>query len=142
MELNFLGVGEACDGNQPNTSILLKTDSSKTAGRILLDCGFSVPHQYLSLNPPTEELETLWISHFHGDHYCGLPLLLLRFWEMGRTKPLLLIGQNGIADKVYAIMDMAFSGFMKKLCYEIQFKEVESGRPESISGLSFQAVDQ
>ena len=74
MEIHFLGVGEACDGNQPNTSILLKTDSRETAGPILLDCGFSVPHQYLSFNPPAEELETVWISHFHGDHFLGTPL--------------------------------------------------------------------
>jgi hypothetical protein len=37
MKIHFLGVGEACDGNQPNTSILLKTDIRETAGRILLD---------------------------------------------------------------------------------------------------------
>ena len=33
MEIHFLGVGEACDGNQTNTSILLKTDSRETAGQ-------------------------------------------------------------------------------------------------------------
>jgi ribonuclease BN (tRNA processing enzyme) len=92
MQIHFLGVGEACDGNQPNTSILLKPDIEDTAGRILLDCGFSVPHQYFSLDPSPEELEILWISHFHGDHFLGTPLLLLWFWEMGRQKSLHILG--------------------------------------------------
>ena len=51
MEIHFLGVGEACDGSQPNTAILLRTDAEQRAGRILLDCGFSVPHRFFALEP-------------------------------------------------------------------------------------------
>ena len=124
MEIRFLGVGEACDGNQPNTSILLKTDAHETAGLILLDCGFSAPHQYLSLNPSAEELETLWISHFHGDHFLGSPLLLLWFWEMNRTKPLNIIGPPGIKVKIEQAMELAYPNFMSRLGYSLLFQEL------------------
>ena len=124
MEIHFLGVGEACDGNQPNTSILLKTYIRETAGRILLDCGFSVPHQYLSLNPPAEELETLWISHFHGDHFLGAPLLLLWFWEMNRIKPLNIIGPPGVKAKIEQAMELAYPNFMSRLGYSLIFHEI------------------
>ena len=100
MEIHFLGVGEACDGRQPNTSILLKTDTEESRGNILLDCGFSTPHRYFSLNPPAEELQVLWISHFHGDHFLGTPLLLLWFWEMKRESPLHIVGPPGIEEAI------------------------------------------
>ena len=124
MEIHFLGVGEACDGDQPNTSILLKTDAGETAGRILLDCGFSVPHHYLSLHPSAEELETLWISHFHGDHFLGAPLLLLWFWESGRNKPLNIIGPPGVKIKIEQAMELAYPNFMSRLEYSLIFNEI------------------
>ena len=124
MEIHFLGVGEACDGNQPNTSILIRTDAKETAGRILLDCGFSVPHQYLSLNPPEDELDALWISHFHGDHFLGTPLLLLWFWEMNRTKPLNVIGPPGIKIKIEQAMDLAYPNFRDRIQYLLLFHEI------------------
>ena len=124
MEIHFLGVGEACDGNQTNTSILLKTDSRETAGRILLDCGFSVPHQYLSLNPSADELEILWISHFHGDHFLGTPLLLLWFLEMNRTEPLSIIGPPGVKDKIELALELAYPNLLSRLGYSLSFHEV------------------
>ena len=133
MEIRFLGVGEACDGNQPNTSILLKTDAHETAGRILLDCGFSAPHQYLSLNPSAEELETLWISHFHGDHFLGSPLLLLWFWEMNRAKPLNIIGPPGIKVKIEQAMELAYPNFMSRLGYSLLFQELTPEKNLQIS---------
>jgi ribonuclease Z len=123
MEILFLGVGEACDGSQPNTSILLKTDAKETAGRILLDCGFSAPHQYLSLNPPAEELETLWISHFHGDHFLGTPLLLLWFCEMNRAKPFNIIGPPGVKVKIEQALNLAYPNLISRLGYSLLFHE-------------------
>jgi ribonuclease Z len=140
MEINFLGVGEACDGNQPNTSILLKTDTPETAGRILLDCGFSVPHQYFSLHPPAEELEILWISHFHGDHFLGTPLLLLWFWEMNRTKPLNIVGPPRIKDKIEQAMELAYPNFISRLGYSLIFHEIIPEKHLNISDSIWKAA--
>ena len=138
MDIFFIGVGDACDPDYGNTSVHLVTDNQVS---ILFDCGFSVPHSYFAFCTDPDQLDLVWISHFHGDHYFGLPLLLLRFWEMGRSKSLLLTGQSGIADRVYATMDMAFPGFMKKLCYEIQFQEIEPDGTREMVGLTFQTVE-
>ena len=140
MEILFLGVGEACDGNQPNTSILLKTDARETAGRILLDCGFSVPHQYLSLNPSEEELEILWISHFHGDHFLGTPLLLLWFWEMNRTKPLNIIGPPGVKVKIEQALNLAYPNLMSRLGYSLLFHEAIPEEQLHISDSTWKAA--
>jgi len=140
MEIHFLGVGEACDGNQPNTSILLKTGAVETAGRILLDCGFSVPHRYLSLHPSAEELEILWISHFHGDHFLGIPLLLLWFWEMNRAKPLTIIGPPGVEAKVKQAMELAYPNFISRFGYSLVFHEITPEEQLHVSDSTFKAA--
>jgi ribonuclease BN (tRNA processing enzyme) len=140
MEIHFLGVGEACDGNQPNTSILLKTDSRETTGRILLDCGFSVPHQYLSLKPAVDELEILWISHFHGDHFLGAPLLLLWFWEMSRKKTLNIIGPPGIKDKIEQALELAYPNLMSRLGYSLLFHEIKPEEQLQLSDSTWKAA--
>jgi len=122
MEIRFLGVGEACDPNHSNTSILVKTAGND---RILLDCGFTVPHNYFSFCENPNELDMLWISHFHGDHFFGIPLLLLRFWEMGRGKPLVICGQSGITEKVAQVMELSYPGFLGKLQFKLDFIEIE-----------------
>ena len=133
MEIHFLGVGEACDGNHPNTSVLLKADPGQTAAQILLDCGFSVPHSYLSLQPSAEELEILWISHFHGDHFLGTPLLLLWFWEMNRVKPLTIMGPPGIKNKIEQALDLAYPNLLPRMGYTLSFNEIPPEKDLQIS---------
>lgn len=127
MKITFLDVGEACDPQYPNTSILLQTDNRSTAQYTLIDCGFTTPHSYFKLCSDSEQLDALWISHFHGDHFFGVPLLLLRFWEMGRVKPLLILGQQGIEEKICQALELAYPGFKVKLNYPIEFRVVEPG---------------
>ncbi len=140
MEIHFLGVGEACDFNQPNTSILLK-NTETGGGRILLDCGFSVPHQYFALQPDAEELEILWISHFHGDHFLGTPLLLLWFWEMGRQTPLHILGPPGVEAKITQAMELAYPNLLCRLGFSIVFHDMKSVDEVTIADTVWQAAN-
>ena len=140
MKIHFLGVGEACDGRQPNTAVLIKTGAREKTGRILLDCGFSVPHHYLSLDPDPEELEIVWISHFHGDHFLGTPLLLLWFWEMGRQKPLHILGPPGVAVKIGQAMELAYPNLLSRLGFSLSFVAIEPGEQKEISAALWQAA--
>lgn len=138
MDVFFIGVGDACDPHHGNTSFHATTSDGFN---ILFDCGFSVPHRYFAFCENPEQLDMVWVSHFHGDHFFGLPLLILRFWEMGRENPLLIAGQHGVADKVLAAMDLAFPGFRKRLGYELQFREIEPGISHLIAGITCQSVE-
>ncbi|MDX1777025.1 MAG: MBL fold metallo-hydrolase [Desulfobulbales bacterium] len=140
MEIYFLGAGEACDPTQQNTSILLKTSLHERHGRILLDCGFSVPLSYFSLDPLPEELEVLWISHFHGDHFLGAPLLLLWFWEAGRQKPLHIAGPPGVAAKIEQAVELAYPNLLPRLGFSLQFHEIAPGTKIKICDAVFQAA--
>jgi len=122
MEILFLGVGEACDEGHPNTSLHVTTGKGTC---FLLDCGFTTPHLYFALHPQADELDAVWISHFHGDHFFGIPLLFVRLWEMGREKPLIIAGQDGVKEKVLSAMELAYPGFMDKLQYRLLFEETD-----------------
>ncbi len=137
MEITFIGVGEACDCCYGNTSILIECSAGR---RHLLDCGFTVPHYYFRYCSGPDELDTLWISHFHGDHFFGVPQLLLCLWEMGRKKPLQVVGQEGVAEKVHGALNLAYGRLARKLGYKINFHVLLPGKKADIAGLEWRAA--
>lgn len=136
MEVIFLGVGEACDEKNPNTSLLIYTKERA----VLLDCGFSVAHQFFKYEKNPNKLDIVWISHFHGDHFMGLPLILLRLWEEGRDKPLHFVGQKGVGEKVCGAMKLAFPSLAEKISFEYIFHEIDEDEKTEIQGISFQCA--
>jgi ribonuclease BN (tRNA processing enzyme) len=66
--------------------------------------GFLVDRRFLFEAPPqalmslnrmgvgVDDVETVLLSHHHGDHFLGLPFLLLQWKHMGRTKPVRIVG--------------------------------------------------
>ncbi|MHC1742287.1 MAG: MBL fold metallo-hydrolase [Syntrophobacteraceae bacterium] len=135
MRVVFLGVGEACDETLPNTSIWLQARTEYGSRSVLLDCGFTVPPRYFAQTTDPEDLDALWISHFHGDHFFGVPALILRLWETRRRKPLTIVGQEGVEEKVTQAMELAYPGFLAKLMYPLEFIPVEAGRAIDVAGL-------
>lgn len=124
MKVVFLGVGEAFDENLANTSIWVRTKGKNGTGSVLLDCGFTAPSVYWRQDVDQEELDAVWISHFHGDHFFGIPTLLLKFWEMKRKKPLVFIGQTRVEEIVRQTMNLAYPNFLNKLGFPLEFVPV------------------
>ena len=137
MKVIFTGVGEAFDENLPNTSLLVLPDDHIENRQILLDCGFTAAHAFWWTSPEPMGLDAVWISHFHGDHFLGLPLLLLRFWEEKRSRPLTIIGQEGVEEKVAAAMALAYPGFFAKIAFKIDFIKVHPGQELDRFGLNW-----
>ena len=65
----------------PNTSILVESGSSS----ILLDCGFTAASTFWEVANNSLDLDVVYISHSYGDHYFGVPALLVRSVEEGRA---------------------------------------------------------
>ncbi len=90
MRLQFLGSGDAFgSGGRFNTCILVESET----GAFLIDCGASslIAMRKYGIDPNL--LDTVFISHLHGDHFGGLPFLILdaQFYSR-RTRPLTLVG--------------------------------------------------
>jgi ribonuclease Z len=141
IEVVFLGVGEAFDETLPNTSILIRFDAENSPVTLLLDCGFTAPPRLWKETSEPDSIDAIWISHFHGDHALGLPPLLIRAWEDGRSKPLLILGQKGIGAFTRQAIDLAYPGFYEKLAFPITFEEIEPGGNVELLGLTFSTAE-
>ena len=118
-----LGVGEAFDEDYPNNSHLILSET-----RLLLDCGYSIPHKMWKYNPDQSFLDAVYISHPHADHYFGLPALLTRMWEEKRTKPLTIICQKELKNQIKDILDYAYKGISKKFGFKLDFIEAKESQ--------------
>lgn len=141
MKAVFLGVGEACDERLPNTSVWIRMEVDGLPRSVLLDCGFTVPPLYWAQTGDPEDLDALWISHFHGDHFFGVPALLLRFWETKRRKPLAVVGQPGVRELVEKCVRLAYPNIYDTLTYPVEFFTAEVDRPMKIAGLAWRFAE-
>lgn len=135
LDLTFLGTGNAFAPTRYWSSFLAN-------GRYLFDAPPTlIPHlKKLRIDP--REIEVIFISHFHGDHYFGLPFLMLEYAELAqRTKDLTIIGPPGVAKRVKSATDLAFSNVFRKRDrgYQLDFIEARDGKSGSVAGISFEA---
>ncbi|BCS89327.1 MBL fold metallo-hydrolase [Pseudodesulfovibrio sediminis] len=133
MIVSFAGVGEAFDETLPNTSVLVESGSSS----ILLDCGFSASCGFWGLAKNPLDLDAVYISHFHGDHYFGLPSLIVRSVEEGRRKRLTILGPSGIESRVNRLLELAYSNVRTKAKFELFFIECDPDEDIKHSGFRF-----
>lgn len=135
MKITFIGTGEAGDPRRRNTSILLEHEGRQH----LLDCGFSSAAGYLARQSKTV-LTTIWISHFHGDHFFGIPQLLVSFYMADRREPLTVMAGMDCRDTIIAALDLAYPGLPGKLGFELHFKVIKPGEPRHFQDLTWRSA--
>jgi ribonuclease BN (tRNA processing enzyme) len=135
LDLLFLGTGNGfASGGRYWSSFLLNE-------RYLIDCcPVALPHLKKE-GAALEEIEAILISHFHGDHWFGLPFLFLEYAEhTHRSRPLTIVGPPGIEERVRTLTAMAFPNTMKKeMGYSLRFEDVSDGATASVNGLTYTA---
>lgn len=83
VQVTFLGTGAAFT-NRHRTNIALLVQEGDT--RLLVECGPTVLYQLAQAGSRADRIEYLFISHRHGDHILGLPMLLLMRSKLMRSK--------------------------------------------------------
>jgi len=91
------------------------------ADRILFDCGEGTQRQLMQSVGLTE-LTEIYITHFHADHWLGLPGLLKTFDLRGRERPLQVHGPRGLSAVVALAMRAA-----GRVSFELDLVELEAG---------------
>src|SRR5690349_8297477 len=102
LELTFLGSGNAfAFEGRAFSSVLLDK-------RYLFDCGPTVLQQLQKLDVSPNDIEVVFISHFHADHFFGLPFLMLAGKYHGRTKDLVIVGPPGIERRTEDLLGLGY----------------------------------
>jgi ribonuclease Z len=90
--------------------------------RILFDCGEGTQRQLLRSSVGLVELHEIFLTHYHADHYLGLPGMLKTFALRGRELPLKVYGPPGLVE-LFGVLRRIFG----KLSYDVDLQELAPG---------------
>ncbi len=110
MRIRFLGTGDAFGtGGRFHTCFWARSDAST----FLIDCGASSLTAMHRFDVDPLDIDTILISHLHGDHFGGLPFVLLQYHFGGRTAPLTVAGPPGLEARLWQTCEALFTGSSK-----------------------------
>lgn len=107
VEVRFVGSGDAFgSGGRFQTCIRLRG-----AGQtVLVDCGATSLTALKSQGLDPGEVDAVVVTHLHGDHFGGLPFLVLDGQFSRRTRPLRVLGPAGTAERLASAMEAFYPG--------------------------------
>lgn len=135
MQLTVVGCGDAFGaGCRLQTSFYVKSDSST----FLIDCGATtlVGLNRLGLSP--NDIDTVFLSHLHGDHFAGLPWILIHAKYVGqRTRPLVIAGPETVEERFRALTEALYPGTLDGgLNFDLIFREYQERTPLTVNGVT------
>ncbi len=127
LSVHFLGTGDAFSAGGRNQSAYLIRSRNTS---ILLDCGATILPALKRLGLRPREICTILISHFHGDHFSGLPFLLLEgIYSDPRDGLLHIAGPRGVRRRVEELFRALYLEVADRpLPFEIIYTELQPGR--------------
>lgn len=84
-------------------------------------------------------IETVVLSHQHGDHFLGLPFLLIYWKEFGRTRPVRIVAPLGTRTALEQVCNLAYPK-ATDAPYGIEWCEAEAGESIECGGLELEPV--
>jgi ribonuclease Z len=114
----FLGTGGSVPTARRATACLMIRRGGE---RLLFDCGEGAQRQ-MHRSTGLVQLDEIYLTHYHADHYLGLPGLLKTYDLQGRERPLRIIGPPGLADLFKTLRRI-----MGKVRYGVELVELDEG---------------
>ena len=133
VRVTFLGAGDAFNaGARCHASYLVDGDGS----RVLLDCGSTTLLALKRTGLAADAVDAVMISHLHGDHFAGIPFLLLDcIYDTPRQRPLTILGPPGTAARVGDLHRAMYKELAARpLPFELRYVEVQPGTAVSAAG--------
>jgi ribonuclease BN (tRNA processing enzyme) len=127
VRVTFLGAGDAfCSGGRFQACILLDGGAEP----LLLDCGATglVALKRAGIDPAS--IGWLALSHLHGDHFAGLPWLILDGQFAGRSRPLVIAAPVGARERVERTFEALYPGATNaQRAFDTNFVEFAESAP-------------
>jgi ribonuclease BN (tRNA processing enzyme) len=135
LRLRFLGSGDAFGtGGRFQTCLCL---DGPDGARILIDCGATslIALKRAGIDPAS--VGCVLLSHLHGDHFGGLPFLVLDGQFARRVTPLTVAGPPGTRERLEATMEVLFPGSSTVARrFRTDLVELRPGSPTGIGPLT------
>jgi ribonuclease Z len=120
LDVVFLGTSASMPTAHRSPAALLVRRGGE---RLLFDCAEGTQRQLQRSNVGLVDLEEIFLTHFHADHFLGLPGMLKTFALRGRDElPLTVYGPRGL-EQLFA----ALRPFVGRLPYPLTLHELEAG---------------
>ena len=134
MRVTFVGTGDAfCTGGRAHTCI--RVDSG--ARTLVVDFGAAALAAWRGMGFSSDDIDTVVISHLHGDHFGALPFILLEAqFSAFRKRPLVIAGPPGCEARVRAAMEVFYPGSAAiAWSFDLVLVEITPGVPTKLAGL-------
>jgi ribonuclease Z len=128
----FLGTGGSVPSARRATACVL----IRAAGsRVLVDAGEGAQRQMIN-STGLVQVDDIYITHFHADHYLGLPGLLKTYDLLERQAPLRIVGPAGLIE-LFESLRRIFG----RLRYEVELVELGAGEGIEHDGFEMRAFE-
>jgi ribonuclease Z len=119
LDLVFFGTsGSMPTADRAPTALMIRRGGE----RLLFDCAEGTQRQMLRSNVGLVDLREVFLTHYHADHYLGLPGMLKTFALRGREAPIAIYGPPGLSD-LFSSLRRIFG----KLTYPYELVELAPG---------------
>ena len=135
MRLTIIGCGDAFGaGGSLQTSFHVQAG----AGGLLIDCGATTLIGMRRLGLDVNGIGTVFVSHLHGDHFGGLPWLLVdAIYVSKRTRPLVVTGPRGIEQRFLSVAEGLYPNITTtKRDFDLRFVEYAERTPLEAGGVT------
>jgi ribonuclease Z len=118
LSVAFLGTGGAVPSARRNTASVLVARGGE---RLLFDCGEGTQRQ-MQRSLGLVQVDAIFFTHFHADHFLGLPGLLKTYDLTERERPLTIYGPRGLRDLIGSL-----GRVIGRVGYKLELVEIEPG---------------
>jgi len=118
LDVVFFGTGGSVPTARRATACLLARLGGE---RLMFDCGEGTQRQ-MQRSTGLVAVDEIYLTHFHADHYLGIPGLLKTYDLTDRSRPLRVVGPPGLR-ALFASMER----IVGRLRYEVELVELEEG---------------